>query len=475
MMICKPKRIHPIGVILTFIKRLKDLVLPAIFILFVGSEGMIKTILTIGFIVLIFVLLVGSFFSWMKFTYRIEEGEIRIEYGIFVKKKRYIPIERIQNINESAGIIQRLFKLVKVEIETAGGGMEAEVGLAAIRREDADLIREVVSLHKKGNSIQENDEQQIVENTSFRMRVRDLIISGSTSSGVGVVLSAGFALVSQLDDIIPLEEIFSHIHIPEDTSMTIYLLLGIGILIIAWILSMVGVLIKYAFFTVKKVDDDLIITSGLLEKRQSIIPKKRIQAIRVSENVIRQLFGYATVYIESAGGNLENPTSSTMLFPIVKKKLIPQLISEFTPEFTWQNNFNKLPKRSMRRYMFRAVMPWLIIAIPLCIFLQPWGYFSLFLILLGGINGYFSYKDAGWSIVDNQLVMCFRKISKTTVFMHKKRMQLIEYRTSFFQKRAKLQTISTTIKAGIAGSRYLLKDVEEEDVRKIEQWYRVEK
>ena len=56
-------------------------------------------------------------------------------------------------------------------------------------------------------------------------------------------------------------------------------------------------------FTVKKVEDDLIISRGLLEKRQMTIPLNRIQGILISENFIRQPLGLASVYMESAGGS----------------------------------------------------------------------------------------------------------------------------------------------------------------------------
>ena len=50
----------------------------------------------------------------------------------------------------------------------------------------------------------------------------------------------------------------------------------------------------------------MIITKGLLEKKRITLPLNRIQAIRIVENPLRQLTGFATVVVESAGGNGEN-------------------------------------------------------------------------------------------------------------------------------------------------------------------------
>src|SRR5690606_5411962 len=89
--------------------------------------------LLIGLVVVLFSLIVGII-KWKRFVYWFEDGELRIEYGLFVKKKRYIPFERIQSLNYTEGIFHRPFNLVKVRVETAGSGKagEAEAELTAI-------------------------------------------------------------------------------------------------------------------------------------------------------------------------------------------------------------------------------------------------------------------------------------------------------------------------------------------------------
>ncbi len=59
--------------------------------------------------------------AWRRFTYRMEDDEFRVESGVITKKKKYISLERIQTVNTSEGIFQRIFGLVRVQIETAGG------------------------------------------------------------------------------------------------------------------------------------------------------------------------------------------------------------------------------------------------------------------------------------------------------------------------------------------------------------------
>lgn len=52
-------------------------------------------------------------------------------------------------MNTSAGLVQQIFKLVKLQIETAGGGKEAEAVLSAISVEEAERIKEAVFKKKR--------------------------------------------------------------------------------------------------------------------------------------------------------------------------------------------------------------------------------------------------------------------------------------------------------------------------------------
>ena len=63
-----------------------------------------------------------------------------------MKKKRYIPFERIQSLDFSEGILQRPFGLVKVKVETASSSSsEAEAVLTAIKKSDALAIQEFLT------------------------------------------------------------------------------------------------------------------------------------------------------------------------------------------------------------------------------------------------------------------------------------------------------------------------------------------
>lgn len=476
-MMFEPKRIHPVGMILSFARMIKSYIIPAIVFFFVGSNDRFDLYFIIGGCCLALLIVVTSILEWWKFTYWFEDGELRIKHGIFVTKKRYIPIERIQTINISAGIVQQLFRLVKVQVETAGTGIEAEAVLSAIKKQDADKIQEVLAEYKqeiKKPSLIEEDQTIPQEQTVYKMKTKDLLVAASTSSGIGVIISAVAAFVSQFDELISFEEIFERFEFLTHASFTLYAILVFIGFFIAWILSIIGVLLKYAYFTVVKVEDEIRISRGIFEKSQVSIPLKRIQAIKIVQNPLRQLLGYKTVYIESAGGSAVDEGTSTILFPVVSKHEVSTLMEQFVPLFKQNSRLHRLPIRSKKRYMIRKVLPAIAIILPLIYFFQPWGYSSLILIPICLVWGYYSYKDAGWNIEGDQLQLAFRRVSKTDILVYRNRLQSVKTKTSYFQKKYSLQTFECTIKTGLVGNSFPVKDMDERDTDKIISWYSYE-
>lgn len=466
------KRLHPIVSILTAGKRVRNILPFFITILIAGGrESKLSLLISLGISLVIFILtLLTGILSWLRFTYRFEENELRIEYGVFVRKKRYIPLERIQSINYTEGLIQQMFGLVKVRIETAGGENEDEAVFSAITKEEAQLIQEYVSTAKQESRIIKTVEE---DQKVFSMSTSELLILSLTSGGVGVVISAVFALFSQLDDWIPYKKIFGGL---EEWAlkniMAIMVVVFIGFFL-AWVISLFITMLKYANFTVVRTEGDFIISYGLIEKKQMTIPLRRIQAIRIKENILRQMIGYATVYIVSAGsGSAENQEETkVILLPIIRIKDIAPLLQESLPDYQLEPILISPPKRALHRYIFRTWYVIVPIVLASILFLKAWGALSLVLFAVGTIWAILKYKDAGWCLEGKQLSLRYRTIIRTTVLMQKNRIQSLKMRENYFQQKRELGTIEAFVKSGSGDSWAAVVDLEKGDIQKIYQWY----
>lgn len=478
MRMSEPKRLHPITAVLNALKSLKELIIPFFAFVVFGSKGSGMILLPIiGGVVVIALILFFGILSWLRYTYRIEGNELRIEFGIFVKKKRYIPFERIQSLDLSEGLFHRPFGLVKVKVETAGssGAGSAEATLTAISKEEAANIQEVLQNIKSAGQEELFSEEISLEKNEeilYKISMKELILLASTSGGVGVVISAVAAFFAQFDELIPYETVFHELEeFISNGVIFVTLIVFVGLLL-AWVIAVIGMMLKYADFTLRKVGDDLIITRGLLEKKQLTIPLNRIQGIRISENLIRQPLGYASVYIESAGGSAANAESAAVnILPFIKKNKIKDIVEGNIGGYILTSELNRAPQRSLQRYVFRGWMIVAPIAIIIISLLKLWGLFSLLLFPLSALWSYLKYRDAGWSQVGNQLILSYRTFIKHTVFMKKNKIQSLSMKESFFQNKKDLATIEATVMSGIGGAGGKVIDLEVKDVSYMYKWY----
>lgn len=487
-MMSKPTRLHPIALLIGIVKSFREAIIPLVVTFFVFWRGEIviegeSFWLKFGPYLFIFTFIVltiiSNFTKWLRYTYRLEESELRIEHGLFVKKKRYIPFERIQSLDFSEGIFHRPFGLVKVKIETAGGNADgSEAEMVAIKKEEALSMREVILQEKRKIDLEEigQDEvpEPIVENLLYKITRKQLLFFASTSGSVGVIISAVIAFIAQFDELIPFDRIFAEMeHIVRAGFIIIIFLILLGLLL-AWVVSVFITYLKYNDFTLKQVKNDIVITRGLLEKRTTSIPIRRIQAIRIVESVFRQPFGYASVSVEYAGSTMdEGGNVEGLLMPVVKKKEIHSRLEEVFPQYVLDSDIEKVPRRAKRRFYFIKVIVMAIIAAILSIWLWPYGLFSTLLIIGAWIIGFFQFQSAGWNITGNQLTLRYRHpLQQQTVFMQKNRMQSLDISVNWFQKRSQLATITTAVMSGGMGATSSVKHLDEQDAKQIYEWYR---
>lgn len=474
----KAKRLHPIASVIHTGKRVKRLVIPILAILFSGgrdSAGSLLFAMLASAVIVIFTFISGLI-SWYRYTYKMEADELRIEYGIFVKKKRFIPYERIQSMDVTEGILQRLFGLVKVQIETAGGQQDegADAILSAITKEEARIIQEFVARAKGNRQVEGLDEQ--VHSPVYRISPQQLILLSVTSGGVGVVISAVFALLSQLDEFFPFKKWFGGFETWNEQNLIVIAFIVFFGFLISWMIALVGTMLKYANFTVVKMENDLVISQGLVERRQVTIPLRRIQAVKISENAIRQLLGYATVHVESAGGSIVNQEGAKVtLIPMIKRKQLTLVLESALPDYCMASSFIPVPKRAIKRYIFRSwswSFPIVIVAV---IFLKLWGLLTLLLLLAVTIWAILKYRAAGWQLKGNQLSLRYRTTQRITVLIKKNKLQSLNVQESLFQRKQRLGTIEVFVESGAGNAGGAVRDMDQKDIQQVYDWFKREK
>src|SRR5690625_7273733 len=88
--------------------------------------------------------------------------------------------------------------------------------------------------------------------------------------------------------------------------------------VFAWFFSFASTLLTFGNFQFDIKKDELVVSRGIFETKKITVPFNRIQAIHITEGIIRQPLGYASVHLESAGYGDEQGSGSFVLMPLIK-------------------------------------------------------------------------------------------------------------------------------------------------------------
>ena len=460
------RRLHPVGMLLSALATVRRWIglaaFPGIAALVNGEFGMSTLLLVLlAFVVLAVLSAVWGVLSWRATTYRISGGAFHLKRGVLQKSERSLPLEHVQSVNTVQGVVQRLFGVVELRLEAAGGGGEPEVSLPALSRASADGLKGELT---RARRIPDESGEAVEEPSPTVLRklsTGELLVAGLTSGQIGVAISVVAGGSQILDDLLPgdLAERLSEAVLPRTVLAALLLILFVALF--AWILAIFGTVLAHAGFTLSRSADGkyLHIKRGLLNRYETTVPIARIQAVRLVEGVLRQPFGLAALRVESAGFGTEEGVS-TVLFPLLRRSEAEDFLSAAAPLFAAPlRSLEPLPARARRRYAFRSSVPALVVAAPLAVFLFPWGLLALLLVPPTASYGLLRHRAAGHALNEDRIVLRTRRLARTTVVAPRGRLQSRGYSVSPFQRRMDLATLEVEVASGRGGTAFRLVDL----------------
>ncbi|MGX5554436.1 PH domain-containing protein [Bacillus cereus] len=424
----------------------------------------------------------SAFEKWYYTTYWVENNVLHVKQGLFVKKESYLNKERVQTINTSSNVLYQMLGLKKIQIETAGGGDEAEVSLAGITVEEATeliaMLNESASELKVEKTLEEVEVKEIIteekQAREYKLTWKEILIASVTSGQFGLLFSLIFFVYHQVDEYIPkwIENSVKSYVMEHDIYGWI-LMIAI-LLVLSWIISTIGYALKHGDFTVNRRNDEVRISQGLLEKKELVLKLHRIQGITIKEGILRQPFGYCAVQVEviqskGTGDEKEKVT----LHPIIRKDRVQQLLAHLQLPYELNANITSLPKAALRRYLIDSFIFFAMLAIPLTgigIYFEKyyimWALLPLAILIF--TLGYATFKTNGYSVNGEQITLVYRSVGKYTGLIRRRHVQSMEKTQSYFQRRADL----CTYKFSSASYSYKIEHTRVEDAERMQDWYK---
>lgn len=514
------RQAHWSFIVLGLIRQLRGLIFPfAVLIFSRGFGGSRRDLIWYG-IAIVFAVFSGivSVLNWWFQRFRITDREIMSRSGIIAKQERVVPFERIQSVDLDEAPLERIFQIVKVRIETAAGGQAGtDVEIPALKRDEATALRQdLLTARQRARGGEKAVSVDLVVRASDegaaatspvnpalpapaarsakpdtmggellrRITTRELLIAGATSGRFGPAAAIVGAVTQFGDELIPAGvwervpwERFSEAASNVQILVSAVTLLGI----VAWLLAIATTALTFGNFQLRREADQLYLQYGLLDRRRTTIPIRRIQAIQVREGVLRQPFGFAEIRFETAGfGN--DLSSSGVLFPLLPRREVQDLLSRASPEFVMEierPDVERLPARSRPRYIVETSIGWVItvgiaslivwrfLDIPL------WWLWMLGLALLTPVFGWLGnwrYRDAGWLIDNGRFLLRWRSVGRTTMLTRVQRIQYRKLTANPLQRRASLVSFETSVAAGGLGGLAGLAHMDRDDAERLVQY-----
>jgi putative membrane protein len=270
-----------------------------------------------------------AYLSWRFTWYRIEGRELHVESGVFFRRSRRVPLERVQAVDIVRPLIGRALGLAELRLEVVGQGA-TEAPLAYLGEEQAHRLRDRLLALAAGV-----DEHAAApaETVLARVPTRDLVISvlllGQVVVGLPVLLAVAVVLLA-----VNLRVFLGALPVLGPAAF--------GILRT----SAQRALVEYGF-TLATSADGLRLRHGLLETRLQTVPPGRVQALRMVQPVLWRRLGWARVEVDVAGygGGEQEQLATRALLPVAPRAICAHLIEQVLGGI----DATRLPRRPVPR------------------------------------------------------------------------------------------------------------------------------
>jgi putative membrane protein len=430
-------RLHVAAAIEQAIKALSDVAVPLLIGLVAGGRHSSTSAILFGLLGVGAAAGIGIA-RWQATTYRVTERALHFRSGVFSPDETVVPIDRVQAVDTIAGPIQRLFGVSGLQVQTSGGGEQAEVVLSALSDDRARELRAALGHADEAEQTQRRR----------RLTMGGLLVTALTAPQLGVVLPVVGGLFGLLQNGLVGE---SETWIRSVNSVHEIVLVGLGLLLAAWLLSFAGSVVAFSGFEIQRADQRLRIRRGLLQRRAVSVPVARVDGVQVVESVLRRPFGLVTLRLEvtSLGGR---ETAQRTLFPLLPRRDVESFLATFLPELAGSLALQQHPPaRARRRYVLRPVFGALVLAAAsVAVVPEAWPAAPV-LVALAVVLGLDAFAAAGLRLDpdDGRVILRARhRAARITLVARRRRLQELGVSRTIFQRRAQLATVSVAVARG---------------------------
>ncbi len=443
----QPRRQSVKGLILIFLQEGKNAIKmfwPMLVPLVLSKHSDKKLLFVLATLALgLILVLIHSILYYRKFRFHIENHQFILNKGYLKRKTLTIPIDRIQNVNTNQTILQQFLNVMSVEIDTAGSSNK-ELKIHALSKSAAvQLAMELSRYLEAKQTVNQEYEAKPAPEEMLIMRLtnRDLLKIGISQNHLKtafLIFIFGIQFFNQVKEYFEekaekyAEEAFEYI---SQSGWAIISSMIIFFLALSFLYSMVRTLILFYDLRLIKLNQSYRIVSGLLNRKNLLVPFRKIQQLNWETGPVKKLFGiYKVNILQATSGVAVKPSLIEM--PGCLDKHIELLKSDlFGPD-----GLKDQPVIHSSRVYFRRTWiykGWVPAGLFTPLLFWDWRYIFLLIawILFMLIYSRLTFKKSYFQINNDQIRVSSGAISHKIKQMEFDKVQHLEFSQSIFYKK----------------------------------------
>lgn len=400
---------------------------------------------------------------YLRFRYRLTPREIVIHSGVLTRRRRVIPVDRIQTVDIEQQVLHRLTGTARVRIHTAGS-QQAEGALDVVSLEEAQRIRAAVRSIQRAEPAAEAPGGDGGSDGSRPASGRGSVLYAMSPGRV--VLSGMFRF-----SLLYIAIIFTFLQYIEPDPEVIALWLRQGrmaalfsaamespwiaaavavalAMFIGWLSGIVVNLNRYYGFRISMEEGRLHRRHGLLAVREGTIPLRRIQSLILTTNPLMRRFGWYGLEVQTMGIDVREQGHSVAV-PFARREEVLDIASriraampEAAPEpWILPDGLRPVSRRTIRRALTRYLVALLVAAGLIEGLTDGSGWWMLALVPMAAAAAWLRWTCMGYAVEVDHLVVRRGVLRQRTWIIPLGRLQVVHVRASVFQRRLHLRTV----------------------------------
>lgn len=446
------------------------------FISDIGETGIqfSDILLLIGVIVVAIGLVVGLHaIIWARTYISIEENMLIVEKNTLNKKRNTINLKTVSNVNLEQNVLEMILGTSKVKLDTNSLSTADQTDVKIVlKKAEAEKFRSIVLAKAEGREVILDEVKEDENSTTLIGELGDIILHGLFSVRIStiIVLIVLFGIQFYMMSDIGLENL-------GETIMEV----GASLVVAFWYIAVMiwGLakeFVKYIGFKIKRKEDKVYLSYGLIKKVAYSVPVDKINAVRLTQTWVARLANRYMVEIINVGMDDDENETNTFFLPYSKIETIKEQLHMLLPEF---DGAIEIKEEKQSKAVWLLSVPWLIlyIAIVAVAYMFMADYepelkeaiicAAVVIFLWRLISKIAAFLTKGIKVDEKFLKIVDGKFAKRTLFVKYDKIQYITGKQCVIAKQFKIQKGTISLLASMKNRIHELPYFEEKEMEKL--------